>query len=108
MSIGRVRSSEFKTIYTQGKRYTTGSFTCYMLAGTERGAAFVASSAAVGNAILRNRARRLMREAFRLLEKEKGPIKGKIIFKAGPNIRGKQLQDVYAALLQIAGRFERS
>jgi ribonuclease P protein component len=63
------RQSDIRDVRQQGIRLDCKAFTVWWLAGTAdkavRRACFVASTQAVGKAILRNRAKRRMREIFR-------------------------------------------
>lgn len=64
------RQSDFRCIREQGRRIHGGLFTLIWLqrensAESTRRVGVVASTAAVGNAILRNRAKRRLREIFR-------------------------------------------
>ena len=68
------RQSDFRAIRERGRRYTCGAFTFWCLrrdADYEaapadlRRAGFIASTAAVGHAVRRNRAKRRLREIFR-------------------------------------------
>lgn len=71
------RQSDFAQVRTQGRRFDGGAFTLWTApraaAATEPGRVLpagprvgvVASRAAVGNAVQRNRAKRRLREAFR-------------------------------------------
>ncbi len=68
------RQGDFRAIRERGRRYTCGVFTFWCLchppepdnapAGLRR-AGFIASTAAVGHAVRRNRAKRRLRDVFR-------------------------------------------
>jgi ribonuclease P protein component len=59
--------SEFQYVYRQGKRYDGRFITVFVITndGSHHRLGVTASKKAVGNAVQRNRAKRLMREAFR-------------------------------------------
>ena len=68
------RQSDFRAVREKGSRYHCGAFTfwCFRREADSksenehlRRAGFVASTAAVGHAVLRNRAKRRLREVFR-------------------------------------------
>ena len=61
-------SSDFQKVYRNGKRYDGMLMTAFVLPNKLEQNRFgiTASRKAVGNAVLRNRARRLLRETFRL------------------------------------------
>ncbi len=57
----------------------------------------------IGKAVVRNRARRLLREAARLLYSRLGPG-WDIVLIARPAIRAAKMPHVYSALVELAGR----
>ena len=65
------RQNDIRDVRQQGKRVDCRAFTVWWMARAAEGeaslrrACFVASTQAVGNAVLRNRAKRRMREIFR-------------------------------------------
>ena len=76
-------SGEFRAAFKRGKSYVTPGFVCYYLERGARGGhgghggrtepsggnrLGIVASKKVGNAVKRNRAKRVIREAFRLLE----------------------------------------
>jgi ribonuclease P protein component len=63
-------SREFQTVYRKGKRYEGALITAFVLPNqlSHNRFGITASRKAIGNAVQRNRARRLLRETFRLKE----------------------------------------
>ena len=63
-------SEEFQRVYTNGKRYDGASITVFVIENqsSQHRLGVTASKKALGKAVQRNRAKRLLREAFRASE----------------------------------------
>lgn len=93
--------SQFKKIFEAGRSYP-GKFTVIYVLSGERKVGFIASKK-VGNSVMRNRARRLMREVIRLhLDEIDGNVQ--IILIARPAIRGVSYREVEQSLLPMLKR----
>lgn len=74
----RLRASgEFRLVYARGRRYDSHSFTAFIYPSvtSEHRLGVTASSKAVGCAVDRNRAKRLLREMFRLSDDQLEELK---------------------------------
>ena len=62
------KSREYQTVYRKGRRYDGALMTAFVLPNklSHNRFGITASRKAIGNAVQRNRARRLLRETFRL------------------------------------------
>ncbi|MDQ6786149.1 MAG: ribonuclease P protein component [Acidobacteriota bacterium] len=73
------KPSEFRRVYAEGKRFEGRLMTVFILSsasGFQR-LGITASKKGVGNAVQRNRAKRLLREAFRLSKPELNKLETK-------------------------------
>jgi ribonuclease P protein component len=90
-------------LYEQGRKVTGRLIVVYVVdAPFTNRALGVVTSRKVGNAVARNRARRLLREAYRL-NKQKLKTNLHIVMIARNAINGKKLQDVEAEVLRLFG-----
>ncbi|GHV48593.1 hypothetical protein FACS189499_08320 [Clostridia bacterium] len=65
------KNGEFSYLFKKGQSFGTHAFVCYFKQSRRRvNRAGIITSKKIGNAVKRNRARRVIREAFRLFEPE--------------------------------------
>jgi len=88
---------EYKEVITRGRILAGRRFKAYVLVNgaAMRKAGFIAGRS-VGGACQRNRARRLLREAYRLLKPSSAPRGFRVVFVAGRGIVKSGLGDVEA------------
>ena len=86
---------EYQQVIEKGILRTGKRFKMYSLidASLNPKAGFIAGKG-VGNACGRNRARRLLREAYRELRPDARPLGFRLVFVAGKGIAGARLEDV--------------
>lgn len=93
---------EFARARTQGQRLVCGCLIANVLArpGSATARLGVVTSKKVGNAVARSRARRLLRESFRLHQHElRSPVD--LVLVARPSIAGKKFAEVERDFLRV-------
>ena len=101
------RTADVRRVMSQGRRVSGQLVTVYVLGVEGQSRAAFACSRSVGGAVVRNRARRLMREAWRAVRPRVRPGRW-AMFVARPRVVGAGLQDVLADVersLDRAGAF---
>ena len=94
-------NSDFRRAYARGKSYTNPALVMYVRK-TRAGSCRIGITASkkIGNAVQRNRARRVIREAFRQVNL---PLKGNydVVFVARTKTVHKKSTDIYNVMLPL-------
>jgi ribonuclease P protein component len=93
------KKANFQSVFTHGVSYTSRHVVIYIFKGRPIKFGLIASKK-IGNAVKRNRAKRLLREAIRL-NLEKLHADYQMIFIARTAINGASLQEVEKSVLYI-------
>lgn len=106
------KSAEFRLVYDEGKRFEGRLVTVFVLATAlpRHRLGITASRKMSRLAVKRNRAKRLLREAFRLTVGELGALKNRYdwVFNARRSLLEVKTEAVIADLRRIVSQVERS
>jgi ribonuclease P protein component len=95
---------EFRRVFQSGRKAEGALLAVYVLeapaAAVKRRAVGIVTGRRLGGAVQRNRARRLLREAYRL-NKQKLKPNIELVMVARPAILGKRLEEVETELLKL-------
>lgn len=100
------RNSDFRRIYARGKSYGSSSLVTYVLKNTTKNVRIgITTSKKIGNAVKRNRSRRVILAAFRELS-AKVKVGYDFVFVARPltpNLKSTEIKAVMEKQLKAAG-----
>lgn len=100
------RKSEFQRVYQGGKKIVSSSFILYALHEPEQGyrRLGITASRKIGNAVIRNRCKRLIRELFRQ-NKERFPEHADIVVVVTRAMVGKRYADLLEEACSVLQQF---
>lgn len=97
------QADEFKKVYEKAKKWHTGFAVIYFLASNERKFTAIASKK-VGNAVTRNRSKRVLREAFKEFKNDLKP--GFYIIISKPSIVNFNFKSIKNSLRWSFGKMD--
>ncbi|MDU4961315.1 MAG: ribonuclease P protein component [Sporomusaceae bacterium] len=101
------KNKQFQAVYKGGKSVSNRLLVLYMLPNYSTGGKIgFAAGKRLGNAVVRNRVKRMLREAFRL-NRDQLPEGYDFILVGRQPVVGVKTQEVIGAFLNVAGRAAR-
>ncbi|MDQ3179141.1 MAG: ribonuclease P protein component [Acidobacteriota bacterium] len=105
------KPGEFRRVYAEGKRFEGRLMTVFILPSQSefQRLGITASKKAIGNAVQRNRTKRLLREAFRLSKAELNELETKFdwVLNARRNLLSVKLEQPLAEFRQMVEKVKK-
>lgn len=101
---------QFRAVYDRGQKFSTPFFSAFFLATDNELQRFgLTTTRKIGNAVLRNRCRRRLREIFRLRDHSSlDGIGFDVVLNVRPTVATAGYREIEAAFSQMLLRFRRS
>ncbi len=103
-------SREFKAVYAKGRKFSTPYFSAFVIkTDSEHQRMGLTTTRKIGNAVLRNRCRRRLRDAFRFRDPSLLTGVGfDVVLNVRPSAATADFKDIESAFVQLIQRFRQT